>query len=78
VKDEDMSWKPVEPFTIKWVGKAAFQRQLGKIIESQRKKLQATVDALLQRGLLTEREATLVAPKLVVNIQCDMNPCPLQ
>lgn len=77
VADKDMSWQPVEPFTIVWAGKANYERRLGAIIESQREKLRATVKALQQRGFLTEAEAANVAPRLIVVVRCDMNPCPL-
>lgn len=77
VKETEMSWQPVEGFTIVWTDKAAYQRQLGEITEGQREKLRATVDALRQRGLLTEGEAVTVAPRLIVNVQCEMKPCPL-
>jgi hypothetical protein len=60
-----------------WSDKAAYQRQLGEITEAQREKLHATVDALRQRGLLSESEAETVAPRLIVTVQCQMKPCPL-
>ena len=75
VKREDMAWQPVEPVTIRWTNKADYEQQVGKIVESQRQKLQATVDGLRQRGVLTGLGAP---PKLVVTIECDIRPCPLQ
>jgi hypothetical protein len=75
IQPQDMTWQPVEPFTIRWTGQAAYQRQLGKIVESERQKLSATVDSLRQTGVLTGPGA---APKLIVTIQCEMKPCPLQ
>jgi hypothetical protein len=77
VTEKEMSWQPVEGFTIVWTGKAAYQRQLGEITEAQRAKLHASVEALRQRGLLTESEAAMVAPRLIVTIQCEIEPCPL-
>jgi hypothetical protein len=77
VIDKEMSWQPVEGFTIVWTDKAAYQRQLGEITEIQREKLHATVEALHQLGLLTESEATKVAPRLIVTVQCEIKPCPL-
>ena len=77
VPEQEMTWQPVMPFTIVWTNKDAYQWQLGKIIESQREKLHATVEALRQRGFLKEGEATMIAPRLVVTIQCDIKPCPL-
>jgi len=78
VQDKDMSWQPVGCFTIVWVDKSAYERELGAIIESQREKLRATVSALHQRGFLTEAEAAAVAPRLIVLVQCDIDPCPLK
>jgi hypothetical protein len=77
VKDKEMSWQPVEEFTIVWTDKAAYQRKLGQIVEAQREKLHTTVEALRQRGLLTDREAAMVAPRLIVKVDCEIKPCPL-
>lgn len=77
VKDTDMAWQPIEGTTIIWTDKAAYQRQLGEITDAQREKLHATVDALRQRGLLSEREAGMVGPRLIVTVQCEIKPCPL-
>jgi hypothetical protein len=77
VKEGEMSWQPVEGSTIVWTDKEAYQRQLGEITEAQREKLHATVDALRQRGLLSESEALTVAPRLIVTVQCEIKPCPL-
>jgi len=77
VSEKDMSWQPAEGFTIVWAGKADYQKRLGEITEAQREKLQGTVAALRQRGLLTETEAATVAPRLVVSVQCAIEPCPL-
>jgi|GEM_PF-1418535 len=75
VKPQEMAWQPIETSTIRWTGKAAYQEQLGKIVEHERQKLSATVDSLRQKGVLT---GPSVPPKLVVTIQCEMTPCPLQ
>lgn len=77
VNDNEMPWQPVESFNIVWTNKTEYQRQLGEIIEVQREKLHATAEALRQRGLLTEREAATVAPRLIIAVQCEINPCPL-
>jgi hypothetical protein len=74
---KEMTWQPVELRTIQWTGAAAYQRQLGEIIESQRQKLSTTVEALHQRGLMSEGEAETYAPRLVVTIHCEIKPCPL-
>jgi hypothetical protein len=77
VKDKEMTWHPVESFTIVWTNKTAYQKQLGEIIEAQREKLHATVEALRRKGLLSEREAAIVAPRLIVTVHCKIKPCPL-
>jgi hypothetical protein len=77
VQEKDVSWQPVEGFTIMWTEKAAYQRRLGEITEAQREKLHATVEALRQRGLLTDGEAATVSPRLIVTVQCEIDPCPL-
>jgi hypothetical protein len=77
VKNKEMTWQPVERFTIVWTDETAYQKQLGEIIEAQRKKLRATVEALHQKGLLTEGEAARVAPRLIVTVHCEIKPCPL-
>jgi hypothetical protein len=75
--EKQMSWQPVQTFSIVWSNKAAYQRQVGEIIESQRDKLHATVKELQARGLLTEDEASIVSPKIIVTIKCEIKPCPL-
>lgn len=62
---------------IVWTNKADYEHQLGAVIESHREKLQATVKTLRQRGFLTESDAETTAPRVVVTIKCDMEPCPL-
>jgi hypothetical protein len=71
-----MSWTPQESFTIMWTNKIAYQSQLGAIVETEREKLNATIDALRHRGFLREDEAAM--PQLVVAVHCSMAPCPLQ
>ena len=78
VSEKEMSWQPVENVTIVWTDKAAYQLQLGEIVEAQRKKLRATVEALRQRGLLRESETADLSPRLYVTVQCEIIPCPLE
>lgn len=78
VKPQDMTWWPVQNFGIKWTSKAAYQQQVGEIIESEREKLRATVATLQQRGFLTADKGAVVMPKIVVTVDCDMKPCQLQ
>lgn len=76
VPENEMSWKPVEAFTIVWTNNTAYQNELGKIIGSERLKLYDTVEALRHRGFLRENEEAM--PRLVVTIRCDIKPCPMQ
>jgi hypothetical protein len=88
VHPKDMPWKPMERFSIQWTDKAAYQRQLGEIIGTQSEKIQTTVDALHARNLLLDRPSLFtdkylevwgdqLRPRIVVKIQCNINPCPL-
>jgi hypothetical protein len=77
VNQKEMSWQPLENFTIVWVSKADYQQKLGEITEAQREKLHGTVLALRQRGLLSEAESNAVAPRLVVTVKCAIDPCPI-
>ena len=85
VHEKDMLWQPVERAAIRWTNQAAYEQQLGALVEAQRKKLQATVTSLQQRGLLREGQAVTLTggnivpavPRLIVHVQCDIEPCPL-
>lgn len=77
VHPKDMPWQPMESFSIQWTDKAAYQRQLGEIIGTQSEKIQTTVDALRARNLLLGILGDKTRPKIVVKIQCNINPCPL-
>ncbi|MGD0941748.1 MAG: hypothetical protein ABR905_18790 [Terracidiphilus sp.] len=78
IPERDMTWQPVESFAIVWTDKASFQRQLGEIVEAQREKLYATVESLRQRGFLRDGETANLSPRLLVTVQCDIDPCPLR
>lgn len=75
VPEREMSWQPVESFTIVWTTNTAYQNQLGKIIESERLKLYGTVESLRHQGFLRKDEEAM--PRLVLTIRCDIKPCPL-
>lgn len=77
ISSNDMVWHPAQSFTIVWTSKAAYTRQLGEIIDSQRHKLRDTAEQLRDRGFLTEDEAKRVTPRLVVHLECAITPCPL-
>ena len=78
VRVVDMSWQPIESFTIVWSDRAGYDAELGKIVEGQREKLKATVQTLQQRGYLTESAASGLTPRLIVTVDCEIDPCPLQ
>jgi hypothetical protein len=59
-----------------WTNKAAYEGQLGKIIESERHKLNSSVESLRNRGFLREGEVAM--PRLALAIECDITPCPLE
>ena len=77
IPEREMTWQPVESFTIVWTDKASFQRKLGEIVEAQQEKLRATVESLRQRGFQRDGEAANLSPRLLVTVQCEIEPCPL-
>lgn len=54
VREQDMQWQPVKHVHITWRCKANYEQLLGALVEAEREKLQATVNTLYQRGILTE------------------------
>jgi hypothetical protein len=77
VHDRDMQWHPVDSAVIVWTNESEYKRQLGTVIELQRRKLRETVAQLHRRGFLTDDTDRALTPLLVVTIRCDMDPCPL-
>lgn len=78
VQEDKMAWQPAERFTIVWSGEAAYGQRLGEIVDGERGKLSATVQTLQNKGLLSGWDDPSLMPQLVVNIQCDIKPCPLK
>jgi hypothetical protein len=78
VANLDMEWQATMHVVIVWTSLAAYHERLGEVVEEQREKLRATVEALCQKGLMTEDPAWTTMPRLVVTIRCDMVPCPLK
>jgi hypothetical protein len=74
---QEMTWQPRVFRDVYWKGRAAYQRQLGSIVEAERAKLRVTVSELKQRGLLTDAEAAEVMPGLQVTVHCEIKPCPI-
>jgi hypothetical protein len=77
VKPVDMKWQPIVDKTIVWTDEAAYERQLGAIVAAERAKLHATAMALRDRNLLTDDDLRIATPRLVVNIRCEIDPCPV-
>jgi hypothetical protein len=73
LRPQAMSWQPVVNQTIVWTTRSAYERALGSLLEAEREKLQATVDTLIERGLIKQGNP----PQLRVTIHCDIKPCPL-
>jgi hypothetical protein len=76
VQDKDLAWQAQDGATIAWKDRATYERQLGALVEAHREQLRATVETLEQRGLVTEGLVQNI-PRLVVTIQCELEPCPL-
>ncbi len=78
IKPVKMKWQPTVEKTIVWTDKTAYERQLGALTEAEHAKLHATAVALNARGLLQADQVNNVSPRLVVKIQCEIDPCPLK
>ena len=74
---QDMPWQPQHAVGIKWAGKAEYQQQLARLIDAERRAIEGTIVSLRKRGLLTDDEAAALKPKIVVTIDCQMKPCPM-
>lgn len=80
IKPEDMSWQPENYVTIAWTNKAGYEQKLGARIEAERRKMEETIDALGERGFVFYHTvyAPPITPRIVVTVECDLNPCPLE
>jgi hypothetical protein len=72
-----MSWQPNVDQTIIWTTQPAYDKERADLVQVEQQKLHDTVEALYERGLLTNEEAATVAPKLTVIVDCQIDPCPL-
>jgi hypothetical protein len=72
-----MTWQPNVAQTIIWTTQSAYDHERADLVQVEQQKLHDTVEALYQRGLLTNEEAATVAPKLTVTVECQIDPCPL-
>jgi hypothetical protein len=70
--------QPTEDEAIVWTDEPVYERQPSAIIEAERAKLRVTVMALRDRKLLTDDDLRVATPWLIVNIRCEIEPCPLQ
>ena len=73
IKPDEMPWTPDESRVIVWTTRAAYERDLGAATEEQRSKMRETFDRLHELNLLEP----IPEPRLVVTVQCGMEPCPL-
>ncbi|MFT4113833.1 hypothetical protein [Silvibacterium sp.] len=73
-----LTWRPEVHKGIRWTDEPTYESELGALVEGERRKLEATVRVLHDRGLLNDEEAEHLRPRLTVSILCDMKPCPLR
>lgn len=78
IKPADMSWQPRSDVVIVWSDQAAYERELGALVNEQRVKMIKTITGLRAKGLLGEEHAYPIEPKITVSIECDIDPCPLK
>jgi hypothetical protein len=63
-----LRWKVSQNPELEWAGPTNFQVDLGRMIDTEEGKLRATVEALSDKGLLSDEEALSVRPKLLVTV----------
>jgi hypothetical protein len=78
VKPGDMPWQPDQSFAIAWTTKAAYEKQIDSIIESDRTVVSDTILQLQHRGLLDQQITGGTFPRIKFGVYCDIRPCPLQ
>ncbi|HEY5055325.1 MAG TPA: hypothetical protein VII58_04150 [Acidobacteriaceae bacterium] len=72
-----MQWQVAQTVPVVWTNRAAFDLEVGRLIESEEENFATMANDLGQAGLLSQEEATWVRPKLVVRVVCDIDPCPI-
>lgn len=77
VEPERMSWQLDESLNVEWTTKAAYERAVGKFLESQRALMTRTLQQLEAKGLV-DRKIAIDFPRIAVSYECDVTPCPLQ
>jgi hypothetical protein len=66
-----LQWQAWQQISLEWEGPANFLSETGDLVDEEESKLQNTVDALYEDGLLTPEEANKVRPGLLVNVSDD-------
>lgn len=77
VKDREMPWQTTEGATIDWKNLASYEEEKNRLAALQNAKIRATIEQLHKRGLMTEEETRKIAPTLTLEIECDIDPCPI-
>jgi hypothetical protein len=70
----DMPWMAEDSRAIVWSTQEGYERELGTVMEQQRLKMLDSYQRLRERGLLE----ALPEPRVVVAVQCGIDPCPLK
>jgi hypothetical protein len=78
VAPANMSWQPQSGPVIVWKDQAGYERDLGALVNEQRAKMLETWKGLQDRGLLSDKQAESISPKITVSIECDLTPCPVK
>lgn len=71
VSNDQMPWKTRLNVTLHWESNPRFELDLRRWIESEERKLRATVEALRASGMLTQSEADSTRPRLSVSVYDD-------
>ncbi len=77
IPERSMTWSTRSFAVILWTTRGAYLAKLAEAVEQHHEALQATVRALVAKHVLHGEKATSVQPRLIVNIVCEMDPCPL-
>jgi len=77
IKPRNMAWQPAQSFTIVWTTKAAYEKEVGLLVEADRVAMSDTRQQLRHRGLLDEQMIDGTFPQIAIAFECEIAPCPL-
>ncbi len=77
INPRDMPWQLDKSLTISWTTRSAYERELGSLVEKQRAKMMDTFLKLQTLGLLNRQSSDAMVPRLLIEIECDIDPCPI-